>query len=826
MLKKSLITVLLTSIFLAAASATAFAVESCDLIFTQKQGGKYIFCNNREGIRSTDLADISTEYPKFIMNNERLTPERYAFFASFQNKTNLDHNGNVVSPKGFDIELDTVFIAREDTEITIERLGFEVPKHYTVFLEGTQYQVEDEWGCFNAWASYLGMPIRQINSGNSYYPDGFEPVTFTVKAGERVWLSEFIENYVPVPYHRSVHIISDFTINSGLCDVNVAAFKSTGNTGDRSGFRETAAFGSYYRDRQHKGISDGLNEVTAKLQYTVDDSTPVGKLPVTVYNYYKPEGNTITDWYTHLNPRADEWSYELCAQSDMIALKYYDPLKRSYYGDGVPDSERDDYYIFDINHTDIAEYKKEYGAKYRYVPNRELEDGEGQDYVCYLGNYGVIYNYDIEITNNGNKKRYLIYKLATSSNNIVYVKDSEGNVINGYALNKGISDTRKSDDMVCVPIPAQTTSRYTVCVILTPNYSGGMQNSLYIANYPSLIETYETERGGIAKDKFFTGKNYYKWEKGSLYISDDRENWNQVMLPSAVKNSIRGYETDYALYYTGNGYTLRPSLYDAGVYYYAFAPYREMFLLDENFNLKSKQTFGSYPEAFTCANGVYYVRLSGTVFRSMEFKWWDVKSHELPCWNYGPLSALNDNGRIKLSEDGVEFSGVIYKDFEPGYIDAYGEYYYYTEGRTLYLSKEGIYWRSIVFNDRIKSFEVTGKTVIVNGELEKPLPEFNETVVLKTDGKYISSEVESLLIDNSPFIAMRPAAEMLGYEIKWDNGQLTLIKNGNITVLGADDGVFVKDENSYAPLRVFVEKLGCSAAYNSAAYVAEINQKQ
>lgn len=819
---KKCIAVFAAAVTMVTAVVFAQAAESCDLIFTQKQGGKYIFCNNREGIRSTDLADISTENPKFLMNNEQLSPDKYAFFASFQNKTNLNHNGDVIAAKGFDIEVDVVFAAREDTEITIERLGFEVPQHYNVFLDGTEYSVEDEWGCFNAWASYLDMPIRRINSGNAGYPSGFEPITFTVKAGERVWLSEFIDNYTAIPYHQSVLIIADFKINSGLCDVNVAGFKSTGKMGDRSGFRETASFGSYYRDRQHKGISDGLNEVTAELEYTVDDGTPSGELPVTVYNQYKPEGNTVKKWYTHLNPRADEWSYDLCAESDMISLKYYDPLKLTYYGEAVPEEERTPYYIFDTKHTDISEYKKEYGNKSQYIPNRELKDGEGQDHVCYLGNYGVIYNYNIKVKNNGNKKRYLIYKLATSSNNIVYTKDCDGNVINGYALSKGTSYTRILDDMACLPIPAQSETSYTVCVILPPNYSGGMENSLYLSDYPSLIETYETKTSGIVKDRYFTGKNYYKWEKGSLYISEDRTEWTEAVLPSSVKNSIRGYETDYELYYTGNGYTLRPCLYDAGVYYYAFSAYRDMFLLDENFNLKAKQSFGSYPAGFTCANGVYYVKLAGSVFRSAEFKWWDVKQHELPCWNYGTLSALNDNGRIKLSDNGTDFYNVDYRNFKPEYIDSYGDYYYYADGRTLYLSKEGIYWRHIVFNERIRSFEVIGGNVIVNGKQSKPLPEFNDSVVLKCDGKYISTEVESLLIDNSPYIAMRPAAQVLGFDIEWRDGELCLSRDGSSVTIGKEDGVFIFEENSYAPLRVFAEELGFDVKYNAFSQVAVI----
>ena len=161
-------------------------------------------------------------------------------------------------------------------------------------------------------------------------------------------------------------------------------------------------------------------------------------------------------------------------------------------------------------------------------------------------------------------------------------------------------------------IPAQSTAQYTVCVILTPNYAGGMENYLRLTDYPQIIETYETERSGIEKDRYFTGREYYKWDKNELYISDDRENWRKIYLPSAVLNGIAGNVNEYSLTYTGNGYLLRPALYDGGVYSHADFLYRTVYLLNEDFSLIASNTFGSYPQAASVANGVYYIKMSGT----------------------------------------------------------------------------------------------------------------------------------------------------------------------------------------------------------------------
>ena len=804
------------------ASSKALAAEPCELRFAQEQGGKYIYCNNIESITSNDLADRSCETARYIMNNEGLTPGRYVFFGAFINRTNTVSGGAPSERNGFDIDVDAVFKALEDTELTISKLGFEVPEHSVFFLDGQRYSGENEWGGFCAWASYFNVPIKQLNSGNVFEPDGFEPVTVKLKAGETLWLSQLTDDYRSVPLARSVHIVFDLEITSGSCDLDVAALRSTGTPGDRSNFKADAEFGRYRRDRQYKGISDGLNEVSADLHYTVDDSDPDGmKLPVTVYNQFVPEGKTIDKWYTHLNPRADEWSNDICAESDMLRFIYHDPSKKLLYGPSVAEGERNDTYIFDTSHTDLAVYDKSYGSYASYVPNRELTEKDGTAYACNLGNYGVIYNYNVEIENKGNKTRYLIYKLATSSNNLVWVKNENGRILNDRILAKGRNESRVSDAMVCVPVSAQTTAEYTVCVLLAANYSGGMENSFELSDYRIPIETYESLRGGIEKDSSFDGREYYRWQNGELNLSDDGESWRPVALPKSVLDGIKGNLAEYRLVWTGAGYTLRPTLYDAGWFAFVDHMYRSMYLLNENFELIRTRTFGSYPSDYSCANGIHYVMLSGTAFRSdTDFKWWDITNMEMPCWNYGTFSAVCDLGDISLSTDGKAFHRVRYLDYKPQYIDSYDGYYYSTDGRVLSLSPDGLYWRHMVFNERVRSYRIIGGDVVVNGSERRPLPEFNDTVAVMLDGEYISQATEALLINNSPYIPLRAIGELLGYKVIWNDGEVILSKDGEDISIS---GITVIGDRAYAPLNILVYNLDMDVKYDGIKKIAEIN---
>lgn len=790
------------------------AVEPAPLVFTQEQGGKYIYCNNHELIRGCDLADNSIQYPKFIMNNEALGPDNYTLFASFLNRTDIDINDKSSGARGVDIELDVLFKAESDTTLTIKNLGFEVPEHHNIFFEGSQYSTEDEWGCFSCWASYMRMPIKQINSGNVYEPTEFDEVTLTLVEGDSIWLSEYIKNYCQIPLARSVHIMTDFEITEGSCDVNIAAFRSTGTLKDRRNFSKFTSYGSYFRDKQYKGISDGKNEVTAKLSYTIDDSVENNtKLPVTVYNYYMPDGNTITDWYTHLNPRADEWSYSLCAESDMLSFKYYDPRKLDFYGSAVKDEDKTPYYIFDTKHTDISEYKKEYGRASVYIPNRELQDEDPRSYTCNLANYGVIYNYNISVTNNGNKHRYLIYKLATSSNNLVYVKDKDGNIMNDRVLSKGRKTTRISDDMACLSLPAQATSEYTVCVVLTPNYAGGMQNNFTISDYPSLIETYETERSYVAKDRYYTGREFYRWSDGKLKLSPDKINWNEITLPDWVMKDIRGNLNEFALTFTGSGYIIHPTLYSAGIYTHVDHLFRDVYLLDEDFNLIKKQTFGGYPKDVAACKDVYYVKMS-SVFRSTtQFKWWDLVQHDLPCYNYGRIAMLTDRGTIKASADGKDFYEVVYNGFKPDYVDSLGDRYYFADGRTLFLSNDGIYWNAVVFQDKIKSLDIIGNIIISNGSEAQELPTYTDKIIISINDRFISPKYEPIMINDTNYIAAREFSKLCGADIEWNDGTVDI--NGKTI-----DDVILTNDLAYISLRDFTAAVGMEIMYDADLNIA------
>lgn len=712
-MKKLLIAAAASAVLIGGA-AQAYAVESVDLRFTQDNSGKYIYCNNHEFIRRSDLADISNERPKYIMNNEDLTPDKYAMFISHVNHTEeRSDDGYTILEAGFDIEVDVIFRAEEDTVINLTSVGFEVPQNRQYWYEGTSYTSEDEWGCFNAWSSYLGLPIKQIDSGTEYNPQSIEPVTINIKAGESVWLSQYIPNYDVVPFYRPVNIMADFTIVSGKCDVNVAALRSNGTIGDRSGFIENSAYGSYDRDRQYKGISDGLNRVDASLSYTIDDYTwSDTTLPVKVYNSYMPEGNETDKWYTHLNPRADPWSNLISAESDMLAFKYNDPSKVNYYGKNVKDT--DTTWYFDTEHTDLSEYVKGEGMKINYSPNRLLKEDEGTEYACNLGNYGVLYNYNISITNNGGMIRYINYVPNTGSNIVVILRDENGNLMTPYAVCKGYNAARVKNTMACVELPPQKTTTFNLQVVLTTNYAGGIENALTITDTPQMVEVYKSGRQEIIKDYNYTGREFYKWENRKLYISDDLESWREVPLEDDVKYTVYGNWSEYELKYTGNGYMLKATIYDGIPYYQVCDFFRTVYFLDENFHMVSKHEFDYYPTAFTAAKDLYYVKAGTPVYSNDTAVWNMSLDTQMPCWNYGEYVAKCKDGKIYLSSDGINFTEKTYEGFDPTYIDAIGNIYYYAEGREFYYSFDALTWKHITASEEISSIYKVGNEIVIN----------------------------------------------------------------------------------------------------------------
>ncbi len=825
-------------IFCAAAFGTSAYAQAPDLKF-EKTEGKYIYCNNHEFIRRSELADTSNPKPKFIMSNEGLSPDKYSMFVSHVNHTELRDDSDTMIDGGFDIEVDVLFRAREDTVVDFEAAGFEVPKNGQYWYKGVSYTYEDVWGCMNCWSTYLNMPIRQLDSGKTYEPSEFKPTTVEIKKGDIFWLSEILPDYAVVPLWRPMNLMADFEIISGECDVNVAAFKATGTLGDRGNFIETADFGDFDLDHQYKGVADSRNEVNAYLDYEITNDTRSGSsLPVTIYNQLEPEGKEVTQWYTHLNSRADPWSGNISAESDMLEFNYYDPSKLKYYGKNIPEEEREDVWHFDTHHRDTAEYAEEYGSKRAdYIPNRPLTEDDGTDYACNLGNYGVKVNYNINITNSGDLTRYFCYRLATSSNNVVYVRGENGELIDGYAICKGKEDSRVADYMASIPLPAHGTTSFTLTVILTTNYAGGMQNEFIINDTPTPALVYDNPVQEITKSEGFTGKEYYKWINDRICLSSDDINdksFHLLNMPDELRYEIAGSYNEYKLYRTADGYVLRAAVYDGIPYYSVQEFYKTVYFFDENLNYVSSYKFRNYPKAYANANGIHYFYAGAPMYSADGQTWEYVPDSVMPCWNYGRLSAKAVNGQICLSSDGIHFDPADYQGFNGDYIDSVGDYYYYANGRTLWYSANGVYWAKYNNDEKINKLDYSRGNIIINGSHELT-PEDTDGIIIKADGKYLGFDSRPYIVNGCACAPIRFLCESLGADVDWSQGVISVSKNGAIITLtegsadvilnGSPDTLAVPVANnngiSCAPVRYIAEALGYTVNYSNGIVTVE-----
>ncbi len=563
-----------------AAVSLAAEPEACELVFKPAGGGKYIYCNNAESVFADAMADGDS--PAYIMNNEALGPDRYYLYISHFNFVNFGSGEG-----GFDTELDVRITAREDSALVIERTGFDTPYPYFYKSGSVFVRDEHEWENLQACADMRG-DIYHIDGNYVYKNENADDTgsgSFALKAGETVWLSEYIKNYRAVAYRKPVHMQALIDVLSGSVDMNVCMLKSNGTPGDRSGFNSEPAFGEYRRDRTQKGIADTLPLVTAELEYTIDDSTAAGTaLPVTVRNQYVPDGNTVTTWATHLNPQDDIWSKTITAENDVLTYKYKDDSKLSFYGADVPESERDNVWIFDPFHSDTREYVPQSGvSQTQYSPNYLLSpEKDNQGYACSIGNYGVWTTYHFTVTNNGTRDRRLEYAPTTPSNILVYSDTEPFDVFemtDKKTYCKGMNETGVEDIMASELLPAGKTTDVYISVNLPVNTYGGVMNTFRIADtdnfHPTEAEPFETVPGNdypLLSELDSPGESTLKALGGNL------SNYELIGDPES-------------------GYIARPCAWDARPYWcYNIWDFTEViYALDKNYNIIGTYKFPSPP---------------------------------------------------------------------------------------------------------------------------------------------------------------------------------------------------------------------------------------
>ncbi len=613
-MKKLLLCTLFIIVFLCT------AVYANELSFTPVGGGKFIYCNNPEGIVDDILLDGET--PRWIMNNANLSPDSYYIYLSHFNYTS-----------GFDLQLDMQIKALSNAKITIHKAFFETPQTYAYLFNGTKKLAETDWGQLNVCASMLGMPICDIRGDDFYYPASFEPVTFELKQGKATWLSYYLNNYTPVSFGKGVHIQALIEIQSGTADFNIGALKSN----VREYLPDNIANGEYRWDYTLKGIANSLPEVKADISYVIDNNTKDGtKIPVLLKNQYIPEGHTVTEWYTQLNPQNDIWSKKLAAESDILTLYYKDNSKLGFYGADVEDGQKNNIWQFDTLHSAVRKYEQRFntGAAQDFVPNFILDiTADNHAYACNIGNYGVSTTYCLSVTNETDQTKYCTLAITAASEIIAYEKEKP------YAYVKDLTSEKVTDNMLTHEIPPNTTENFEFSIILPVNYNGGIKNELIITDENIQAVDFEKKREAT-KDKTHTDAYY------GVPINEIRP-----LFPEETASTLHGgYE-----YLKGrNNAIARWCAWDGAPdwYYNLWGHVSTVYTLDENYNISGSYAFTSLPCEASYNNGYYYIKTARDgVYKSQDGVEWAKTNENLPPYiPYYDLKNASDWAIPELEE--------------------------------------------------------------------------------------------------------------------------------------------------------------------------------
>lgn len=846
-----------------------------DLKFTPDGGGYYIYCNNNEFIRRRDLSDTSNPNPEYLMNNLNMTNGKYTLYFSHINHTELtkqeneadtadikwnefseEETGNrwEVKECGFDIETDVEFRAKTDTKIRFTALGFEVQPTFNYYYTNTLIRYENPWGCLLAVSDYMQRPIYELGGVQKYTPSAFRPFELEIKAGETVWLSRYIDNYSVVPWMRPVHLLTDFEILYGCADINIAALKSSGIVGDRSSHSPNAAHGKYYRDRQYKGVADSLPSVTARLNYEIDDSTADGeRLPVRVYNQYVPEGSETDTWITHINPQNDKNIKRISAESDILDMEYFDPSKKSLYGENVPAEDRNSIWLFDTRHSDTKYYEPGGGAadKADFAPNYELSTfKDNSKPSANLANYCVKTNYEVTVKNSGKNTRFFNYAAQTTAGIVVSVRDENGRYTDGHAVQKMYRDKQQEDTLASIELPPNAETKFTVEVFLPINYVGGIKNSFIITDKKANLEFPEDTRASCVIDRSYTGRDFVRTANGTLRVSDDGAEWRTVELSDDVKKIFDGNSDNYKIYYANGRYAL---MWDAFVptpaYYTPYLRYKtEMYFLDEDFTLAKTVKFDAYPEDIRYTNGSWYVKTAEKTLVSEDLEsWreWEHKEYNLPIECGNITLATKTGGETYLSPDGGKnFYRIAYRaDVRPPrYIESLGELFFWAEDKYIYLSRDGVEWTRLECHEKIKSIAAVNGSFIINGGEKIVIPDVPVYTLAVIDGEVIQYDKQVQNTAAGIKVPLEMSMEKIGAEYKYDEKTKSVTVKYGKTELEMSVGsnrllvngkkTYMKSSVQYEHSRVFVPldevfaALGYDTEYFENAKTAVVSKTQ
>lgn len=464
--------------------------QATPLFFEEAGNGKFILCNNREGIKRTDLADSNNPNPKLLMHEKGLPDGKYEMLLFHNNDTSLGINSDTGETihygSGFPIYLDVQFYDPYETaQLSINSIGYQIPTG------------GESWACIQGYSDYKQISITDLELSNAIYPNENLnlPYSNNFKQKPSMWISEKLpENYyTSVPVSNCVYMVIEFEIfNSQGIEINVAAFEDKGNFSDRfsdyqAGNKPDVA-APFIKDMQYKGIADTLPLVKTKAIMAFDDDTPYNSnLPMTVFNALSPGGNAVDWWKTNINPQAEGYYANHSDDSNMLHFTYNDPQKLNAYGVSFS-GKKDTVWRFDTEHSDTYKFPAEREADNdpNYVlPRPTIINSQGEssnrDVAQNLANYGVVIRYDYSIFNNSTSQKNININLEASANNVIIIRNPDNPDGLFYAMYKGESNPMAKDVIFeAVTEGAGDGIGVLIDIILTTGNAGGMANSITI----------------------------------------------------------------------------------------------------------------------------------------------------------------------------------------------------------------------------------------------------------------------------------------------------------------------------------------------------------
>lgn len=763
---------LLAAVFAVSVLPAEASVDRNIIEFEPVGGGKFIYSNNPEELVRDDLADDG-EAPAYIMNNPKLTADKYRLYMTHFNRVTKVSDTGEKYP-GENIWLDAVFTAKEDCEIVFTRTAFEIPENVTTYLNYETIKTERSWSALQATADLLGEPIHMLNSELIFTPRTQNEHRVTLKKGDKMFLSSIIDNYKAVPYPKHVLMAADFEIKSGAADVDVFAAKTRAVTAEGEVSYpdvdfENCGFGAYKPGRTQKGIADSLPELQASIEYEITDETRDGAyIPVTVKNQYYPKGNFVTEWVTNLNAQDDIYSKNLVDESNILRLFYKDESKLGYYGENVPEDERDSVWIFDATHSDTMEWTEEMGTeKADYSPNYLLSaDKSNIGYACSVGNYGVTLRYNLKITNSAATTKYLEYTASTAADIVVEVRDKNGDLL-APVVSKGQTSQITKDVMASVELPAGEVSEFSVSMLLPVQNYGGQRQSFIIRDQKSenAIEKNTQIQPILATEK-------PKFDIGALLASANEE----------TRFILDGNTDDLKIVETAWGYAAYYSVIEGNPYKYGYywPITARVFMLDNDFNIIKELCLESQPIEMSYAGGKLYVKTiaNGSFAIDETFELEPFDSYILPRENEA-AAVWADKGRPAVSVGG-RYLNIKFEKNAPLYMELADGIFYFATNASAAASDDGVYWNYYSTDEEIRTVEASEGGLLVNGTLLKPFGKDRARVILNGEALGFSMPCEKS--GDTAMMPMRFFFEEIGMRVLFNpySGRILAFGSGGV----------------------------------------------